>query len=80
MKYNRIILSAVIALVMMLAPLPCFGETDALQYTANPSNAESWQSCDFLPEYFSGTNVRFLLDNRTDVCYTRFTKSNKCFY
>ena len=43
MKYNRIILPAVIALVMMLAPLPCFGETDALQYTAN---AESWQSCD----------------------------------
>ena len=31
---------------MMLAPLPCFGETDALQYTADPSNAESWQSCD----------------------------------
>ena len=40
MKYNRIILSAVIALVMMLAPLPCFGETDVLQY-----NAESWQGC-----------------------------------
>ena len=46
MKYNRIILSAVIALVMMLAPLPCFGETDTLQYTADPTNAESWQSCD----------------------------------
>lgn len=46
MKYNRIILSAVIALVMMLAPLPCFGETDVLQYTADPTNAESWQSCD----------------------------------
>lgn len=45
MKYNRIILSAVIALVMMLAPLPCFGETDILQYTADPSNAESWQGC-----------------------------------
>lgn len=46
MKYNRIILSAVIALVMMLTPLTCFGETEVLQYTANPSNAESWQSCD----------------------------------
>lgn len=46
MKYNRIILSAVIALVMMLAPLPCFGKTDVLQYTADSSNAESWQSCD----------------------------------
>lgn len=46
MKYNRIILSAVIALVMMLAPLPCFGETDVLQYTADPTNAESWQGCD----------------------------------
>lgn len=45
-----------------------------------PGQRQSWQSCDFLPEYFSGTNVRFLLDNRTDVCYTRFTKSNKCFY
>ena len=45
MKYNRIILSAVIALVMMLTPLTCFGETDVLQYTADPSNAESWQSC-----------------------------------
>lgn len=31
---------------MMLAPLPCFGETDVLQYTADPTNAESWQSCD----------------------------------
>ena len=39
MKYNRIILSAVIALVMMLA-LPLSGETDALQYTADPTNAE----------------------------------------
>ena len=46
MKYNRIILSAVITLVMMLAPLPCFGKTDVLQYTADSSNAESWQSCD----------------------------------
>ncbi len=46
MKYNRIILSAVIALVMMLAPLPCFWKTDVLQYTADSSNAESWQSCD----------------------------------
>lgn len=45
MKYNRTILSAVIALVMMLTPLPCFGETDVLQYTADPTNAESWQSC-----------------------------------
>ena len=34
----------------------------------------------FFTGVFSGTNVRFLLDNRTDVCYTRFTKSNKCFY
>lgn len=40
MKYNRIILSAVIALVMMLTPLPCFGKTDVLQYTADSSNAE----------------------------------------
>lgn len=46
MKYNRNILSAIIALVVMLTPLTCFGETDLLQYTADPSNAESWQSCD----------------------------------
>ena len=46
MKYNRIILSAVIALVMMLTPLTCFGEADVLQYTADPTNAKSWKSCD----------------------------------
>lgn len=46
MKYHRNILSAIIALVVMLTPLTCFGETDFLQYTADPSNADSWQSCD----------------------------------
>lgn len=52
-----------------------------LEYAvARTRQRQSWQSYDFLPEYFLGTNVRFLLDNRTDVCYTRFTKSNKCFY
>ena len=34
--------------------------------------------------FFTGVFFRnkcsILLDNRTDVCYTRFTKSNKCFY
>lgn len=46
MKYHRNIISAIIALAVMLTPLPCFGETDVLQYTADPTNAESWQSCD----------------------------------
>ena len=66
MKYNRIILSAVIALVMMLAPLPCFGETDVLQYTADPTNAESWQSCD------SNQSVTFEQNKKT---YLRFSAS-----
>lgn len=46
MKYHRNIISAIIALAVMLTPLPCFGETDVLQYTADPTNAESWQNCD----------------------------------
>lgn len=46
MKYHRNILSVIIALAVMLTPLLCFGETDVLQYTADPTNAESWQSCD----------------------------------
>ena len=66
MKYNRIILSAVIALVMMLAPLPCFGETDVLQYTADPTNAESWQSCD------SNQSVTF---EQNKKIYLRFSAS-----
>lgn len=45
MKYHRNIISAIIALAVMLTPLPCFGETDVLQYTADPTNAESWQNC-----------------------------------
>ena len=64
MKYNRIILSTVIALVMMLAPLPCFGETDVLQYTADSSNAKSWQSCD------SNQSVTFEQNKRI---YLRFS-------
>lgn len=45
MKYHRNIISAIIALAVMLTPLPCFGETDVLQYTADLTNAESWQNC-----------------------------------
>ena len=34
----------------------------------------------FFTVVFFRNKCSILLDNRTDVCYTRFTKSNKCFY
>lgn len=61
MKYHRNIISAIIALVVMLTPLPCFGETDLLQYTADPSNAESWQSCDSSREVSIEQNKKIYL-------------------